>query len=115
MDTPARSKDDIVRAVRAVFSSLAKVPMSGSRTITKSIYLAINFARASATKKRAERIMIAKVKKRWVEKKLPAQMITRVERGNSTPSSLNVPAKVGTTKANIKTPITIMAEKITPG
>ncbi len=69
----------------------------------------------SEYKLKANPIIIMKVNIKLFEKKLPRKMRMRVEKGNETPSSLKVLANVGTTKANINTPMTIIADIITPG
>src|SRR3989338_6691475 len=114
IETPEVRSEERLRAVRAVFSSFAKFPIKGNRTTMKSIYLAINLARNNATNPTAPKTTIRRLKIKLLEKKFPNQIMMRVERGKTTPSSLKVPAKVGTTKANIKTPITTIAERITP-
>src|SRR3989344_8589417 len=105
MDTPEDKSEDIVRAVRAVFNSFAKSQINGIRTTKKSIYFAINLARKRKKDPRAMPMIMIKVSIRLFEKKLPKKIRTRVEAGKTMPSSLKVLANVGTTKANIKTPI----------
>src|SRR3989344_4203491 len=79
------------------------------------MYFAINLEIKRKYKSKAVPIIIMKVRIKWLEKNLPRKIRTRVEVGKTTPSSLKVLARAGTTKANIKTPITTMAERITPG
>src|SRR3989344_8078393 len=110
IETPASKREDMVRAVRAVFNSFAILPMMGSLKIIKSIYFAINLERKRKYMQKATVTILTKVNVKLFEKKLPSQTIMRVDMGKTTPSSLKVPARVGTTKANIKTPITTMAE-----
>ena len=115
MGTPDKRREDIERAVRAVFNSLDKLPKIGSLITEKSIYFFIKEARNKETIPTANPIIRVKDRMRYSEKKLPNEIINLVEAGSTTPSSLNVPASVGTTKANINTPIKIIAERITPG
>src|SRR3989339_1111142 len=115
METPESSSEDIVRVVRAVFNSLDRLPTIGSLTTIKSMYFFIKPARKSKIMPMAEPIIKIKDKNKCSEKKLPKKIINLVETGSCTPSSLKVLARVGTTKANIKTPIKTIAERITPG
>src|ERR1035437_1432858 len=115
METPESKSEDIVRAVRAVFNSLTKLLITGNLIRVKSIYFSINLARKVKYNPKPTTNTITKVNSKFLEKKLPKKIKTRVERGNVTPSSLKVFAKAGTTKANIKIPITTIADIMTPG
>src|SRR3989344_877386 len=115
METPDDKSEDMVRVVRAVLSSRTSVPTTGIFSTEKSINFAINFARNRENIPKPKPAIKARLKIKWLEKKFPIAIKARVEGGRVTPSSLNVPARVGTTKANIKTPITAMADNITPG
>src|SRR3990167_7457581 len=88
IETPAKRSEDMVRAVRAVFSSFAKLPIIGIRMTAKSIYFAINLARKKKYRPKAPPIKTTKVRIKLLEKKLPKKTRIRVERGKTTPSSL---------------------------